>query len=190
MAGFARLSLLLAALVSLGACGDEAAAARAQPAQKKAAPREVRLLSVSTRSMARTVVVQGVLAPDEEVVVSTRVAGHLSSLAVDLGSVVAKDQVIAQLESQDFRLRVEQARAALAQARASLGLEPDAPATDIDLDQRRTRGSGHARSGFFQHAARAAAQRQEAHRAGRVRHHQHRRAARRGSARDRARRRA
>jgi HlyD family secretion protein len=135
MAGFARLSLLLAALVSLGACGDEAAAARAQPAQKKAAPREVRLLSVGTRSMARTVVVQGVLAPDEEVVVSTRVAGHLSSLAVDLGSVVAKDQVIAQLESQDFRLRVEQARAALAQARASLGLEPDAPATDIDLEQ-------------------------------------------------------
>ena len=33
--------------------------------------------------MARTVIVQGVLAPDEQVVVSTRVAGHLQSLTVE-----------------------------------------------------------------------------------------------------------
>jgi RND family efflux transporter MFP subunit len=48
---------------------------------------------------------------------------------------VAKGQVIAQIEAQDFRLLVEQARAALAQARAGLGLDPNGAADDLELDQ-------------------------------------------------------
>jgi RND family efflux transporter MFP subunit len=39
--------------------------------------------------------------------------------------VVRKGQVIAQLEQQDYKLRVQQAEAAMAQARARLGLSPD-----------------------------------------------------------------
>src|SRR5207237_8522628 len=53
------------------------------------------------------------------------VAGRLQTSSVDLGSVVHKGQVIAQLEPQDYKLRVQQAEAALAQARARLGLSPD-----------------------------------------------------------------
>src|SRR5205807_5961281 len=54
-----------------------------------------------------------------------KVPGRLQTISVDLGSVVHKGQVIAQLEPQDYKLRVQQAEAALAQARARLGLSPD-----------------------------------------------------------------
>ena len=127
--------LVLALCLASAGCGKDAGQARAQPEQRKKEPRKVTLVQAVPRSMARTVIVQGVLAPDEEVVVSTRVGGYLQSLSVDLGSVVAKDQVIAQLEAQDFRLLVEQARAALAQARAGLGLDPNGSANELELDQ-------------------------------------------------------
>ncbi len=50
--------------------------------------------------------------------------GRVSSINVDLGSVVRRGQVVAQVEQQDYRLRVQQAEAALQQARARLGLQP------------------------------------------------------------------
>src|SRR6185369_9449823 len=49
----------------------------------------------------------------------------LQTISVDFGSVVRKGQVIAQLEPQEYKLRVQQAEAGLAQARARLGLNPD-----------------------------------------------------------------
>jgi membrane fusion protein, multidrug efflux system len=59
------------------------------------------------------------------VILSFKVAGRLSGIAVDLGSRVRKGQMIAQLDPTDFRLRLRQAEAALQQARARLGLSPD-----------------------------------------------------------------
>jgi RND family efflux transporter MFP subunit len=130
-----RLIVLALSLVCASACGQDGSQARAQPEQRKQEPRKVELVRVAPHSMAREVIVQGVLAPDEEVVVSTRVAGYLQSLNVDLGSAVRKDQVIAQIDPRDLRLMVEQARAALAQARAALGLDPDGSTSEFDLDQ-------------------------------------------------------
>jgi len=49
----------------------------------------------------------------------------LRTITVDLGTVVRRGQVIAQVEPQDYNLRVQQAEAALAQARARVGLSPD-----------------------------------------------------------------
>ena len=72
-----------------------------------------------------TVTVNGSLAAYDRVTVSTKVPGRLQTISVDLGSAVRKGQVIAQLEKQDYKLRVQQAEAALAQARARLGLSPD-----------------------------------------------------------------
>jgi RND family efflux transporter MFP subunit len=75
--------------------------------------------------MERTVTALGSLAAYDQATVSVKVPGRLQDIAVDLGSVVQKGEVIARIETQDYQLQVEQATAALAQARARLGLSPN-----------------------------------------------------------------
>lgn len=61
-----------------------------------------------------------------------KVAGKLVSINVDLGTVVRKGSVVAQLDTTDFDLRIQQAVAALQQARARLGLDPNGDSDAID----------------------------------------------------------
>jgi RND family efflux transporter MFP subunit len=76
--------------------------------------------SVTDRRIGAT----GTLAADESVVLGTKVAGRVSELLVDLGSPVRRGMVVARLDPTDAQLRVDQAVAALQQARARLGLPP------------------------------------------------------------------
>ncbi len=62
---------------------------------------------------------------------NAKVAGRLAELPVDLGSVVREGDVVAVLDLTDFRLRVEQAATALAQARARLGVPLDGSGDEI-----------------------------------------------------------
>jgi RND family efflux transporter MFP subunit len=128
-------ALATLALVLLG-CSNGAEAARPDKPRGDQTPREVRLARVTAQKLARTVNVSGTLAPDEQVTASVKVAGRLASIAVDLGTVVKRDQVIAQVEATDYQLRVEQAASALTQARALLGLPAEAgERTDVvDLE--------------------------------------------------------
>jgi RND family efflux transporter MFP subunit len=116
----ALLTILLLGM-PLAGCGKT----KAPEATKTQAPREVRLIEAERGSLPRTVTVTGTLAADEEVIASFKVAGRISEVAVDLGSTVKKNQVIARLDPTDFLLRIEQAEAALRQTRARLGLSPD-----------------------------------------------------------------
>lgn len=117
----ALLCILTLAVTALG-CG------RAATSENKAkAARQVRLVSVEQGNLPRTVTVTGTLAADEEVLASFKVAGRISQLAVDLGSQVKKNQLLARLDPTDFNLRVAQAEAALRQTRARLGLPPEGP---------------------------------------------------------------
>jgi len=86
--------------------------------------RNVRLVQASERNLTQIVTATGTLAADEQTALSFRVAGRLSHLSIDLGSVVRKGQAIAKLETIDFKQRVDTADAALQQARARLGLSP------------------------------------------------------------------
>lgn len=95
-------------------------------------PREVRVTRAETGQLARTVAVSGTLAADEEAELGPKVAGRLSSLVVDLGDRVRRGQVLARLSPTDFELRVRQARNALEQARAQLGLAPDSSAGSVE----------------------------------------------------------
>lgn len=95
-------------------------------------PRQVRAVPASEGAMARAVSVTGTLAAEEQVVLSMKIAGRLSEVAVDLGSRVQKGQVIARLDPTDFRLRVDQAEAGLRQARARLGLSPEGSDDRVD----------------------------------------------------------
>ena len=77
----------------------------------------------------------GTLAAFDQSTASVKVAGRLNSISVDLGSVVRRGQVIAQLEPNDYKLRVQQSEAALGQARARLGLSPDGTDDKVSLEQ-------------------------------------------------------
>src|SRR5215207_2371384 len=88
------------------------------------AARQVKVARVEELPVGASVNVTGTLAAQDEATLSVKVPGRVSSIAVDLGSVVRRGQVVAQVEQQDYRLRVQQAEAALQQARARLGLQP------------------------------------------------------------------
>jgi RND family efflux transporter MFP subunit len=98
--------------------------ARNAPAEATAA-RPVKISPVSEISMERTINVTGTLAAYDQATVSAKVPGRLESISVDLGAVLRQGQVIAQIEKKDYQLRLQQAEAALAQARARVGLPPE-----------------------------------------------------------------
>ncbi len=125
----ARSGCLLVAFVVLASAGcssDHTATASPQKGAPPAIkPRDVRVVPAKELKVVRTVSVNGTLNAEEQVVLSLKVTGRLANLAVDLGSRVHRGQVIARLDPVDFNLRVDQAEAALHQARARLGLMPD-----------------------------------------------------------------
>jgi RND family efflux transporter MFP subunit len=116
-------ALLMAAA---SACkSDYPASGKAASPDSKAQPRQVKTAKVVEMPIGQTVTVNGTLAAYDHTTVGVKVHGRLQAISIDLGSVVHKGQVIAQVEQQDYKLRVQQAEAALAQARARLGLSPD-----------------------------------------------------------------
>ncbi|MDT7543652.1 MAG: hypothetical protein QOE33_3556 [Acidobacteriota bacterium] len=97
--------------------------------------RQVKVAKVSELTVGASVQVTGTLAAQDQATVSVKVPGRLRAITVDLGSAVRKGQLVAQVEQQDYQLRVQQADAALAQSRARLGLAPDGAEEKVDLEQ-------------------------------------------------------
>ena len=110
---------------SLGCKSDYPASGKAASPDSKTDARQVKTAKVVEMPIGQTVTVNGSLAAYDHTTLSIKVPGRLQTISIDLGSVVHKGQVIAQVEQQDYKLRVQQAEAALAQARARLGLSPD-----------------------------------------------------------------
>ena len=113
------------ALGSLACKSDYPTSGKAASPESKAQPRQVKTVKVAEMPIGQTVTVNGTLAAYDHTTLSLKVPGRLQTISIDLGSVVHKGQVIAQVEQQDYKLRVQQSEAALAQARARLGLSPD-----------------------------------------------------------------
>jgi RND family efflux transporter MFP subunit len=129
-------SVVFIALLTLVGCGcnRETPASAAQP-KPASTPRPVRVVAAAQEAVPRTVVASGTLAAEDQVVLGVKVAGRLSELAVDLGTRVRKGQTLARIDPGDYRLRVEQAVAALQQARARLGLRPDGSDDAVDPEK-------------------------------------------------------
>ncbi len=98
----------------------------AKPAVSAGAP-EVRVVEASLQTWPKTVRVQGTLIEDEYALLGAKVAGRVKDIQVDIGTPVRAGQIVAELEADEFDLRVQQAEAQVAQARASLGLRPNVP---------------------------------------------------------------
>jgi RND family efflux transporter MFP subunit len=133
------VSLLLAALF-LTSCKSDYQASTRQNANRGGnnPPRQVKTATVAETPFGETVTANGTLAAFDQTTVSVKVPGRVRAITVDLGSVVSQGQVIAQVDSEDYRLRVQQAEASLAQARARLGLAPEGTDDRIDPEQTAT----------------------------------------------------
>jgi multidrug efflux pump subunit AcrA (membrane-fusion protein) len=112
---------LLPWLLALAACAP-AAPDRSAAAQSPAAARDVQTAQVREEPWERTLRINGELAAFESATLSTKVAGRLDELAVDLGTRVKKGDLLARIDAHDYELRVTQSDAALGAARARLGL--------------------------------------------------------------------
>jgi RND family efflux transporter MFP subunit len=133
-----RIAAALALLVAVGGCQQGPGPAAAPPtdaARQAANPRPVKLVPAKEVVTDRRVSATGTLAADEQVVLGTKVPGRIAELLIDLGSRVKRGQVVARLDTTDAQLRVDQAVAALQQARARLGLSPDGNDDRIDPEQ-------------------------------------------------------
>lgn len=128
-----RVGILVIGLTAVVACGSDPSAT-ANPQTAAALP-QVRVTTVVEARVARTVTATGTLAAEDQVVLGTKVTGRLSEITVDLGSRVRKGQAIARIDPSDYRLRVDQANAALQQARVRLGLPPDGISDKADPEQ-------------------------------------------------------
>ena len=109
---------------TLAASGCETNSPATTVPQSDSPARQVRLTAAAKTEAARTVSASGTLAADDQVILGTKVVGRLAEIGVDLGSRVKKGQALARIDPSDYRLRVEQAEAALQQARVRLGLSP------------------------------------------------------------------
>jgi RND family efflux transporter MFP subunit len=126
----------VAAVLALCGCRDApTTAATPVEVHRQVQPRVVRTVPATEQLTDRRVTATGTLAADEHVVLGTKVAGRVAVLPVDLGSRVRRGDVVARLDPTDAQLGVDQAVAALKQARARLGLMPEGTDDRVDIGE-------------------------------------------------------
>jgi RND family efflux transporter MFP subunit len=139
MSNWLKVLVFIGAAVFFTSCkSDYQASQRQGRAGQAATPRKVKTAAVAETPFGETVTANGTLAAFDQTTVSVKVPGRLSAISVDLGSVVRRGQKIAQLDVRDYQLRVQQAEAALQQARARLGLSPQGNDDRIDPEKTST----------------------------------------------------
>ena len=95
-------------------------------------PKEVAVFRVQRQPWPRTIHVQGSLLAYEDAVIGSKLAGRVAEVAVDLGSVVRRGDVLVRLVRSELDLRVELAEAQLKQACATIGITPEEDETQFD----------------------------------------------------------
>lgn len=133
LSSIGALALTLAVAMG-GACSKSDAPKGGAAGANKV--RSVTVAAARVRPMERMVTATGFLLAEEAATLSVKIGGRLKNLPVDIGSPVKRGDVIAQVEPRDYELRMQQAAAALAQARATVGLPLEG--TDDQFDPEKT----------------------------------------------------
>ena len=100
------------ALIALGAFTWKGGAGPVAPAIEVIRP--ARVAEIDFRPHMHSLMLAGIVAPRIETTLGFRVSGKVISREVDVGSVVQAGQLIARIDPTDYRLAVDNARAALA----------------------------------------------------------------------------
>jgi RND family efflux transporter MFP subunit len=102
---------------ALTACrsADQPEAAKAEAAV--AAP--VKVVKVAPQKITERLTYTGTIEPWRKINITPEMAGKVARILVDEGQAVAKDQLLAELETESLRLQIKQAEAAVAAAEAN-----------------------------------------------------------------------
>ncbi len=128
----AHWPILLAVLLAAGCTG-----AKGPPGADKGGPlapvdvsgETITIQSVPWPTLAR---VQGSLSADEVTTMAAKIFGRVVEVHCDLGDAVAVGEQLVKIDDREFKLRVVQAEAQLAQARAAVGLKAGDPVSGLD----------------------------------------------------------
>jgi multidrug efflux pump subunit AcrA (membrane-fusion protein) len=105
--------------------------------QTSAAPdleaRTVRVIAAAEKETERTVFANGTLAAHDQATLSVKVSGQMEEIPVDVGSLVKRGDTVGQIQRRDYELKVQQSKAAVAAARARLGLPLDGTDDSIEI---------------------------------------------------------
>ena len=107
-----------AAAAGFAALSWTAANASRPVAANEPVVRPARVVEIAYQRRTRSLVLAGTIVPRIESTLGFRVAGKIVTRAVDVGATVKRGDLIAQLDPADYRLAVDNARAALASAEA------------------------------------------------------------------------
>lgn len=131
--------ILVAGCCLLSAChpGVSDPAAR-QGTSTNAPPRHVKTQRSKTILIERSINVVGSLIAQDQATLSMKVPGRILRVHVDLGSAVRTGDLLAEVEPLDFELKLRQAAATLAQARARLGLPIEGTSDVVEPEQTST----------------------------------------------------
>jgi membrane fusion protein (multidrug efflux system) len=117
------VGVVAAAMVTVTACGGESAQPAAGAPQGPQSPRArtnvVEVLPVVRGSIARQVTVPGAVAPLRTVGVNSQIAGALTAVLVEEGSMVRRGAVLARLDDREIAAQLAAAEAALQVAEAA-----------------------------------------------------------------------
>lgn len=118
-----KSGLVIALLAAFGAtaCSQKTAGQMTNEASRPARVK-ASLISVGRQEQRRNIEAVGSLVAYDEVTVSSEAEGRVEQVNFDVGDRVVKGQVLARISPIEMQLTVEQQDAALAQARARLGL--------------------------------------------------------------------
>jgi RND family efflux transporter MFP subunit len=131
----ARSVLVLTLLAGAAACGRPSTPATPQvgPA-RDAAPVQVSVAAAEARELPQTLALTGTLVPEQQSELTPLVAGRVTDVLVERGSVVREGEPLMRLRDVDYRSAAQAATAAVEQARARLGIT-DGNTARFDAEQ-------------------------------------------------------
>jgi RND family efflux transporter MFP subunit len=124
--------LLLLVVLGCGHSAEVPAVATPTAAAGNSAGEAVHVVEAALQPWPRIVKAQGTLIEDEYALLGAKVAGRVRKMLVDIGSPVKEGQPVAELDTEDFDLMVQQAEAQVLQARAAVGLKDGVPDDRLD----------------------------------------------------------
>lgn len=115
------VSIVVVILCTLVACSGPYSQPKVAAKEGEAAL-AVKVEPVVASNIPEIITATGELLAEDQATVSAKVPGRVKKIYVDLGSAVTEGQVLAELEEDDYEMRVRQAEALVAQTRARLGI--------------------------------------------------------------------